>query len=205
MRLALTIGLHQNIRESDLPDKAARQHRIRVWWTIYVVDHLLGAKFGYPTFIRDDDIDVDLPSDLPCMKGDDMISADYLVASIKLGKIAGVIITNLYSRKRLEQTFSQRVHKIFRDLRNWFETLSPELQLRNNASVQVARHILFLHLTFNQVSRSIVAFLMLANSVVCHLGHSPDIVARLPCHTFHRSVRSIARNARNTSRHLSIS
>lgn len=157
MRLGLTIGLHQNIMESQLPDKAARQHRKRMWWTIYVIDRILGSKFGYPTFIRDDDIDVDLPSDndLTISQKEDFISAEYQIASIGLARIAGNIIINLYSRKKLQETFSQRVHRIFRDLRAWFETLPEGMQLRNHGSTQVTRHVVLLHLSFNQVCHNL--------------------------------------------------
>lgn len=119
---------------------------------------MLGAKSGYPTFLRDDDIEVDLPSDndLTSTQNDDLISSKYLIASIRLARIAGNIISNLYSRKKLENTFSQRVHKIFRDLRNWFETLPEDMQIRNNDSSLVARHIVSLHLSFNQVGQLIV-------------------------------------------------
>lgn len=153
MRLGMTIGLHQNIREADLPDIAARQHRIRLWWTIYTIDRILGAKFGYPIFIRDSDIDVDFPSDkdLTNTQREDFISAEYMLASIGLARIAGDIIMNLYSRKKLVDTFSQRVHRIFRNLRAWFESLPGSMQLKSHGQNQVARHIVSLHLSFNQV------------------------------------------------------
>ncbi|THY40903.1 hypothetical protein D6C97_09986 [Aureobasidium pullulans] len=153
MRLGLTIGLYQNMAERQLPDKAARQRRVRLWWTMYVLDRMMSSKVGYPTLLKDEDVEVDLPTDdgLTDAQKDDFIDADYLTASISLARIAGGIIGSLYSRRKLPDTFSQRVQAIFRKLRDWVEALPPSLQLRQeDASSQVARHIVMLHLSFNQ-------------------------------------------------------
>ncbi|KAH0032267.1 putative fungal-specific transcription factor, partial [Aureobasidium melanogenum] len=153
MRLGLTIGMYQNMAERQLPDKAARQRRVRLWWTMYVLDRMMSSKVGYPTLLKDEDVEVDLPTDegLTEAQKDDFIDADYLTASISLARIAGGIIGSLYSRRKLPDTFSQRVQAVFRKLRDWVEALPPSMQLRQeDASSQVARHIVMLHLSFNQ-------------------------------------------------------
>lgn len=154
IRLGATLGLHQNIRKSQLLDNPARQLRVRTWWTIYVLDRMMGSKVGYPISVQDDDIGVDLPSDegMTAAQRNDIVSSDYLVASIGLAKITAGIISTLYSRKRLSETFSQRVQKVFKDLTSWIETLPGGLQLHpEQASNQSARNIVSLHLAFNQV------------------------------------------------------
>lgn len=158
MRLALILGLHPNIPEAQLPDKAARQLRVRAWWTVYILDRMLASKVGYPTLIRDDDIEVGLPCDtgLNDEQKADFVNANYLSANARLAKVAGDIITTLYNRKRLSETFSQRVQNIFKSLRDWFATLPEDVQMNSEKSQgQVARHITLLHLSFNQVCRTL--------------------------------------------------
>jgi hypothetical protein len=153
IRLALTIGMYQNMAERQLPDKAARQRRVRLWWTMYVLDRMMSSKVGYPTLLKDEDVEVDYPSDdgLTEAQKDDFVDADYLAASISLARIAGGIIGSLYSRRKQSDSFSQRVQAVFRKLRDWVEALPPSMQLRQeDASSQVARHIVMLHLSFNQ-------------------------------------------------------
>ncbi|THY85973.1 putative fungal-specific transcription factor, partial [Aureobasidium pullulans] len=73
MRLAMTLGLHHNIAESQLPDLAARQMRARLWWTVYALDRFIASKIGHSAFILDDDIEVSPPSDVgltDAQKGD---------------------------------------------------------------------------------------------------------------------------------------
>ncbi|THV64875.1 putative fungal-specific transcription factor, partial [Aureobasidium pullulans] len=73
MRLAMTLGLHHNIAESQLPDLAARQTRARLWWTVYALDRFIASKIGHSAFILDDDIEVSPPSDVgltDAQKGD---------------------------------------------------------------------------------------------------------------------------------------
>lgn len=153
IRLGLTIGLYQNMSIDQLPDKVARQRRVRLWWTMYVLDRMMSSKVGYPTLLKDEDIEVDLPTNegLTEAQKDDFIDADYLVSSVSLARIAGDIIGSLYSRRKINETFSRRVQTIFRKLRDWVENLPPSMQLRQeDASSQVARHIVMLHLSFNQ-------------------------------------------------------
>ncbi|KAJ5504531.1 Major facilitator superfamily domain general substrate transporter [Penicillium fimorum] len=62
MRMGLTIGLNHNIQESQLIGPVERQHRIQIWWTIYIFDRMWGSKMGLPMQILDEDIHVDMPS-----------------------------------------------------------------------------------------------------------------------------------------------
>jgi hypothetical protein len=62
MRMGLTIGLNHNIPESQLIDPVERQHRIEIWWTIYIFDRMWGSKMGLPMQILDEDIHVDMPT-----------------------------------------------------------------------------------------------------------------------------------------------
>ncbi|KAF7624676.1 hypothetical protein AFLA_009917, partial [Aspergillus flavus NRRL3357] len=48
IRMAIIMGLHLNIPESQLSNACEREHRNRVWWTAYTLDRMWAAKLGYP-------------------------------------------------------------------------------------------------------------------------------------------------------------
>lgn len=68
-----------------------REDRIRVWWTVYLSDRLLCSRLGYPITMRDEDIDIELPS----MNGlheavqEEFAEPAHLVANIRLARITG--------------------------------------------------------------------------------------------------------------------
>ncbi|KAG9565753.1 putative fungal-specific transcription factor, partial [Aureobasidium melanogenum] len=150
MRLSMTLGLHHNITESQLPDLAARQKRARLWWTVYALDRFIASKIGHSAFILNDDIEVSPPSDdglTDAQKGD-VVSADYLCASMRLASIAGETISTLYSRKKNDRPFVQKVQAIFKSLRDWSATLPESVKMWPDKPA--SWHIVALHLSFNQ-------------------------------------------------------
>ena len=101
--------------------------------------------------IPDSDITVDLPS-FSGLTGDERIEfpdPEYIIASIKLAKIAGNIITNIYSRGR-SPPFINSVQKVLRDLNVWMADLPDSIRLAE-AGGCTPRHVVSLHLSFNQV------------------------------------------------------
>src|SRR4051794_10275278 len=62
LRLGVIMGLHLNISESQLKDRAIREHGKRVWWTLYLFERMWSSKLGHPVSISDDDIEVEPPS-----------------------------------------------------------------------------------------------------------------------------------------------
>ncbi|KAI4829561.1 putative fungal-specific transcription factor [Aureobasidium sp. EXF-8845] len=150
MRLSMTLGLHNNIAKSQLPDLAARQMRARLWWTVYSLDRFIASKIGHSAFILNDDIEVSPPSDsglTDAQKGD-VVSADYLCASMRLASIAGETISTLYSRKKNDRPFVQKVQAIFKSLRDWSATLPESVKMWPDKPA--SWHIVALHLSFNQ-------------------------------------------------------
>ena len=132
-------------------DPVARQHRVRIWWTIYICDRMWGSKLGHPLMIPDSDITVDLPS-FSGLTGEERIEfpdPEYIIASIKIAKIAGNIITNIYSRGR-SPPFINSVQKVLRDLNVWMADLPDSIRLAE-AGGCTPRHVVSLHLSFNQV------------------------------------------------------
>lgn len=152
MRMGLTIGLNHNIPESQLIDPVERQHRIQIWWTIYIFDRMWGSKMGLPMQILDEDIHVDMPSTIsPRWRHEEELSdSEYMTANIKLARIVGETITKLYSRRKYQETFLQRVQKLLKALKNWVETLPESLRLNMEDLESSKKPIVSLHMAFNQ-------------------------------------------------------
>ncbi|CAG7920830.1 unnamed protein product [Penicillium olsonii] len=152
MRMGLTIGLNHSIPESQLIDPVERQHRIQIWWTIYIFDRMWGSKMGLPMQILDDDIHVDMPSTIsPRWRHEEELSdSEYMTANIKLARIVGETITKLYSRRKYQETFLQRVQKLLKALKHWVETLPESLRLNMEDLESSKKPIVSLHMAFNQ-------------------------------------------------------
>lgn len=152
MRLGLTLGLNHNIPESKCPDPVEREHRTRLWWAIYVFDRMYGSKVGWPIQISDEDIYVEMPSNVPGDVHDDHTSdTEFLVASIQLAKITGQVVDQVYSRKKFSESFLQREQKLLISLKQWCCALPPHIRL--NRDGPTPKNVISLHLQFNQVSR----------------------------------------------------
>ena len=152
MRMGLTIGLNHNIPESQLIDPVERQHRIEIWWTIYIFDRMWGSKMGLPMQILDEDIHVDMPTTIsPRWRHEEELSnTDYMTANIKLAQIVGETITKLYSRRKYQETFLQRVQKLLKALKNWVDTLPESLRLNMEDLESSKKPVVSLHMAFNQ-------------------------------------------------------
>lgn len=152
MRMGLTIGLNHNIPESQLIDPVERQHRIEIWWTIYIFDRMWGSKMGLPMQILDEDIHVDMPSTIsPRWRHEEELSdTEYMTANIKLARIVGETITKLYSRRKYQETFLQRVQKLLKALKHWVETLPESLRLNMEDLESSKKPVVSLHMAFNQ-------------------------------------------------------
>lgn len=160
VRSAIVMGLHRNIPESQLPDRAAREHRIRIWWTAYSLDRLWASKMGHPVSVQDDDVGVDLPSNAGLSDADlpDFLDDEYTNAFIRLARLSKQIISSIYSRKATNVAFSQRVQTTLKDLRGWVENLPKHLQIPPGAQL-LQRPTKWIHLSFNQVCLDLLSSL----------------------------------------------
>ncbi|KAJ5971239.1 uncharacterized protein N7479_001157 [Penicillium vulpinum] len=52
-RIGFSLGLHRNIFPKTLSTVDRERYR-RVWWTVYILDHEMANRFGYPCAISDD-------------------------------------------------------------------------------------------------------------------------------------------------------
>ncbi|KAK1834469.1 fungal-specific transcription factor [Podospora conica] len=136
LRMAISLGLHQEVSQSSNPnhphyamDEATREHRRRVWWSIYSLDRILSVKSGNPLTIHDEDIGVKLPSKLPG-------EAEYCPAVVlrhytRLSMILGQISKSIYRRstkRRSARRLMSTVQNIILALSEWETELPHELR-----------------------------------------------------------------------------
>jgi hypothetical protein len=63
IRHALTLGLHVRSEAQDLSD-VEKEHRVRLWWSLYSLECILNELTGRPSCISDRDISTPLPLNL---------------------------------------------------------------------------------------------------------------------------------------------
>ncbi|KXG46781.1 Transcription factor [Penicillium griseofulvum] len=148
LRLGLSIGLNYNIPQTQNLHPVAREHRVRIWWTIYVLDRYWGSKSGFPVQIHDEDIHVDPPSISASETYHDQFSdAAYQVAAIELAKIIGDTTGEIYCRKISAETFLHREQRLLTQLKQWVQSLPDHLRLSTERPN--AKHTVQMHLQFN--------------------------------------------------------
>lgn len=126
LRMAITLGLHQEPASSGI-DEQGKEHRRRVWWSVYSLDRIHSVKSGNPITIHDEDIGVDLPSRLPSEPA--FCPAVVLRHYTKLSQINGRIMTSIYRRKpKSGPSLMAAVQSIVLDLSQWQQELPDELR-----------------------------------------------------------------------------
>jgi len=167
LRLSIMLGLHRKIPGNSPLTPPEREHRIRVWWTVYILDRLMSSKVGLPTMIQDKDIDVQSPSKngLSQHEMEDFYDPAYLVNQITLSRITGNVLGNIYhTQPDRANTFVRGVQTTLTSLRNFHENLPPLLRLdHNNSPMYLNRSVASLHLHFNQVCKALTWLYSFAN------------------------------------------
>lgn len=159
LRLSIMLGLHRKIPANSSLSPPEKEHRIRVWWTVYTLDRLMSSKVGLPTMIQDTEIDAQIPSMNGLTQHDmeDFYDPAHLVAQITLSRITGNVLGNIYHIPQADRTntFVRGVQTTLTSLRNFHEGLPPILRLDpNNSPMYLNRSVASLHLHFNQVCRN---------------------------------------------------
>lgn len=149
--MGLVLGLNHDIPESTCPDPIIRQHRTRLWWTVYVYDRMYGSKVGWPIQISDDDVHVSMPSNVKeDAHEEEFWDTQLLTANIKLARITGQVTESIYSRKPKLDSFLQREQKLLNLLKQWAQELPSHIRFKGDT--QRPKHVTSLHLQFNQVN-----------------------------------------------------
>jgi proline utilization trans-activator len=128
MRMAISLGLHQEVADPTM-STTEREQRRRAWWSVYSMDRIISVKSGNPISIHDEDIDVALPSpidDFDVNPSPPRVLAHYTQLSRILGRIGGEIY-----RKKLKSGTSLLVsiQSIMNDLATWLKGVPPELRI----------------------------------------------------------------------------
>ncbi|KAH6879538.1 fungal-specific transcription factor domain-containing protein [Thelonectria olida] len=152
MRLSTCLGLHRSIPEGSTLSPTEREHRIRLWWTVYVFERSTCSKLGQPLTIHDSDIDVAMP-------WPDTFTADnnpqklgrpeHLTAHVNLARITGQIMSDLYSPSSKTNTgkFVHNVRAILQRLRKWDAHVPTNLRWQQEGGVP--RSVASLQLHYN--------------------------------------------------------
>ncbi|PGH05060.1 hypothetical protein GX51_03158 [Blastomyces parvus] len=123
--MAISLGLHQEV--SDDLDDLAREHRRRLWWSVYSLDRILCVKSGNPLTIADEDIGVLPPSRLP--NEPNLCPATVLLHYTELSRILGKIMKNVYRTPRTTAyNLVSSVQSILAELTQWQSNLPQALQ-----------------------------------------------------------------------------
>jgi proline utilization trans-activator len=93
MRIAMGLGMHRCASRHTELSPVERESRRRTWWVLYFFDRFSASKIGQPLTIRDEDIDVEMPS-MDGLAQDEMaefLDPQNLIINIKLARIIGNI------------------------------------------------------------------------------------------------------------------
>lgn len=152
VRSSTCLGLHRSIPETSIMSLIEREHRIRLWWTVYIFDRSTCSKLGQPLTIQDSDMDVGMPSlDTLIPESQTKLgSPDHLIAYINLAQITGFIMRDIYapSPKANGGRLVHNVRAILQKLRKWDAHVPA--RLRWSAETGVPRSVASLQLHFNQ-------------------------------------------------------
>ncbi|KAE9972638.1 hypothetical protein BLS_003935 [Venturia inaequalis] len=196
IRLGIVMGMHLNIPESLLRDRAAREHRNRIWWTAYTFDRTWSSKLGHPVSVHDDDFDVDLPSADGLADDEDFGDHEYVLQNIELARLTGRIVPLLYGRRRQTKPFSQRVQQALTELTKWVENLPSHLQLnRGDNETKMSSNMIYLHLTFNQ------CVIMVTRPILLHVFASTEKARTDSSTPISEGARKIAQTCIQCARH----
>jgi proline utilization trans-activator len=150
LRMAISLGLHQEVDDPEM-DVVEREHRRRVWWSVYSMDRIISVKSGNPISIHDEDIDVAWPSPIPGVDPDlspPRVLSQYTQLSRILGRIGGEI----YRKKNKSgSSLLASVQSIMNDLAAWLKDVPLELRIDFSALDRpISREAVSTFLHYNQ-------------------------------------------------------
>ncbi|KAF9773433.1 hypothetical protein IL306_008771 [Fusarium sp. DS 682] len=150
MRLAQSLGMHRSASRHTTLTPVERESRRRTWWVLYFFDRFSASKLGQPITVRDEDIDVEMPSMDGLTKEEmaEFLDPQNLIINIKLAKIIGNILTHIYGiPKATNGLYIHQVHGILKQLREWHDELQPDMRVKERGT---PRPVASLHLAYNQ-------------------------------------------------------
>ncbi|KAL3482416.1 fungal-specific transcription factor domain-containing protein [Aspergillus californicus] len=149
-RLALSLGMHRSASRHVTLTPVERESRRRTWWVLYFFDRFSASKLGQPLTVRDEDIDVEMPSMDGLTKEEmaEFLDPHNLIINIKLARIIGNILTQIYGiPKATNGLYINQVHSILKQLRAWHDELPADMRVKERGT---PRPVASLHLAYNQ-------------------------------------------------------
>ncbi|KAM5343557.1 hypothetical protein ACJ41O_012094 [Fusarium nematophilum] len=149
-RLALSLGMHRSASRHTTLTPVERESRRRTWWVLYFFDRFSASKLGQPITVRDEDIDVEMPSmdGLTTEEMAEFLGPQNLIINIKLARIIGNILTHIYGiPKTTNGPYIHQVHGILKQLRAWHDDLPSDMRVKERGT---PRPVASLHLAYNQ-------------------------------------------------------
>ncbi|EAW07040.1 transcription factor domain-containing protein [Aspergillus clavatus NRRL 1] len=128
LRMAISLGLHQEVSDPDMSD-AARYRRRRAWWSVYSLDRLLSVKSGNPITIQDEDIGTTwpIPEDSSTPVPWPSVVLTYYT---QLSRILGRIGEEIYRKKpRSGSNLLESVQSITNELSDWLRRVPDRLRI----------------------------------------------------------------------------
>ncbi|KAL5334403.1 fungal-specific transcription factor domain-containing protein [Aspergillus crustosus] len=149
-RLAQSLGMHRSASRHTTLTPVERESRRRTWWVLYFFDRFSASKLGQPITVRDEDIDVEMPSMDGLTKEEmaEFLDPRNLIINIRLARIIGNILTQIYGiPKATKGLYIHQVHSILKQLRAWHDELPSDMRVKERGT---ARPVASLHLAYNQ-------------------------------------------------------
>src|SRR5687767_11869371 len=89
----MSMGMHRAASSNSTLSAVERESRRRTWWVLYFFDRFSASKLGQPVTVRDEDIDVEMPSmdGLTEDEKKEFLDPQPLITNTKLGRIIGNI------------------------------------------------------------------------------------------------------------------
>jgi len=127
LRMAISLALHQEVYDPRI-DETQREHRRRIWWSVYSLDRILCAKSGNPITINDEDIGVKLPSPISGIEPK-ICPATTLLHYTELSRILGRIMKTIYRKTpKTGTTLIASVQHIMTSLAAWYRDVPEALR-----------------------------------------------------------------------------
>uniref|UniRef100_A0A060T4M4 ARAD1C05192p n=1 Tax=Blastobotrys adeninivorans TaxID=409370 RepID=A0A060T4M4_BLAAD len=196
MRSALALGMHVTYcGTSDLLNQLTwgeREHRRRMWWTIYNNDRFLSAKSGFPMSIADDAVFTELPEDAPDYykeKGGDEMGdfapSKYIRAYTEIMQIYSSSIVELYKPGKNKDVLGI-ITNVMAKLVGWRKNLDGDLCVDfkvPDSDLKVSRTATNIYSEYHQCINLAVRPLLLAllrKRILDKPNHAPVNTSTLP-------------------------
>ncbi len=92
MRIALSLGLNRNTYPNTLSPQQ-HQHRIKLWWSLYVLERKLSVLMGAPLSL-DDDKDINVSSPDTVTAPESSTEGEILALNVLLSSLLGKVINS---------------------------------------------------------------------------------------------------------------